>query len=50
MSSPPHLKAAAEAGYHAALVGSALMENGHPGLALAELLGVTPQNGGERTC
>ena len=50
MSSPPHLKAAAEAGYHAALVGSALMENGHPGLALAELLGVTPQNVGERTC
>ena len=50
MSSPQHLKAAAEAGYHAALVGSALMENGTPGEALAAMLGATAKSGGERTC
>ncbi|MBR3881292.1 MAG: indole-3-glycerol-phosphate synthase [Mailhella sp.] len=32
------LEAAAEAGYHAALVGSALMEHGTPGLSLCRLL------------
>ena len=50
MSHPQHLAAAAEAGYHAALVGSALMENGTPGAALAALLGAAAKNGGERTC
>ena len=50
MSSPEHLRAAAEAGYHAALVGSALMENGTPGEALAALLGATAKSGGECTC
>lgn len=33
-----HLREAAEAGYRAALVGSALMENGTPGAALSALL------------
>lgn len=33
-----HLREAAEAGYTAALVGSALMENGRPGAALSALL------------
>lgn len=33
-----HLREAAEAGYRAALVGSALMENGRPGAALSALL------------
>lgn len=50
MSGAEHLRAAAAAGYHAALVGSALMENGTPGEALAALLGAAAQNGGERTC
>ena len=50
MSSPQHLKAAAEAGYHAALVGSALMENGTPGEALAALLCATAKNAGDCTC
>lgn len=50
MSSPQHLKAAAEAGYHVALVGSALMENGAPGETLAALLGATATSGGDRAC
>ena len=50
MSSPEHLRAAAEAGYHAALVGRALMENGTPGEALAALLGATAKSEGECTC
>jgi len=39
MSCREDLEAAAEAGYHAALVGSALMEHGTPGLSLRRLLG-----------
>ncbi|MDR1777142.1 MAG: indole-3-glycerol-phosphate synthase [Desulfovibrio sp.] len=38
MSRREHLLQAAEAGFHAALVGSALMEGGRPGLALKDLL------------
>ena len=50
MSSAGHLRAAAAAGYHAALVGSALMENGTPGEALTALLGATANTEGECTC
>lgn len=50
MSSAEHLRAAASAGYHAALVGSALMEGGNPGEALAALLGATATTEGDCTC
>ena len=50
MSSAEHLRAAAAAGYHAALVGSALMEGGAPGEALAALLGATAKTEGDCTC
>lgn len=50
MSSADHLRAAASAGYHAALVGSALMEGGAPGEALAALLGATAKTDGDCTC
>lgn len=50
MSRPEHLQAAANAGYHAALVGSALMEGGHPGAALAALLEKKPNGGSECAC
>ena len=50
MSSAEHLRAAASAGYHAALVGSALMEGGTPGEALAALLGATAKTEGDCTC
>lgn len=50
MSSAEHLRAAASAGYHAALVGSALMEGGNPGEALAALLGATDTTEGDCTC
>ena len=50
MSSADHLRAAASAGYHAALVGSALMEGGTPGEALAALLGATAKTEGDCTC
>ena len=50
MSSAEHLRAAAAAGYHAALVGSALMEGGTPGEALAALLGATAKTEGDCTC
>lgn len=39
ISRPEHLARAADAGYHAVLVGTALMEQGQPGAALAALLG-----------
>lgn len=42
MSRPEHLRAAADAGFHAVLAGSALMEGGRPGPALAALLGCAP--------
>jgi indole-3-glycerol phosphate synthase len=38
MGTHADLCAAAEAGYHAALVGSALMQNGTPGISLQHLL------------
>ena len=38
MEAPDHLRAAAEAGYDAALVGTALMKDGQPGAALRSLL------------
>ncbi|SDF68127.1 indole-3-glycerol phosphate synthase TrpC [Desulfovibrio legallii] len=38
LSRPEHLRAAADAGYAAALVGGALMEGGRPGAALRALL------------
>lgn len=38
MHSPAHLAGAARAGYHAALVGTALMAGGRPGAALARML------------
>lgn len=38
MESLAHLKQAADAGYHAALVGTALMAGGEPGAALARLV------------
>ncbi len=50
MSSAEHLLAATEAGYHAALVGSALMENGTPGETLAALLGAAAKTEGDCTC
>lgn len=50
MSSAEHLLAAASAGYHAALVGSALMEGGTPGEALAALLGAAAKTEGDCTC
>lgn len=50
MSSAEHLLAAASAGYHAALVGSALMEGGTPGEALAALLGAVAKTEGDCTC
>ena len=50
MSSAEHLRAAAAAGYHAALVGSALMEGGAPGEALAALLGAAAKTEGDCTC
>ena len=50
MSRPEHLAAAAQAGYRAALVGSALMENGVPGQALAALLGTTAKTGENPSC
>ena len=50
MSSAEHLRAAASAGYHAVLVGSALMEGGAPGEALAALLGATAKTEGDCTC
>lgn len=43
---PEHLQAAAQAGFHAVLVGSALMEGGRPGKALAGLLGRHGQGSG----
>lgn len=45
-----HLQAAAGAGYSAALVGSALMEGGQPGAALASLLETKTGIGGEGEC
>ena len=50
MSRAEHLRAAAAAGYHAALVGSALMEGGAPGEALAALLGAAAKTEGDCTC
>lgn len=50
MSRPEHLAAAAQAGYRAALVGSALMENGVPGEALGALLGTTAKPGENPSC
>ena len=50
MCSAEHLRAAASAGYHAALVGSALMEGGAPGEALAAMLGATVKTDGDCTC
>lgn len=50
MSSAEHLLAAASAGYHAVLVGSALMEGGTPGEALAALLGAAAKTEGDCTC
>lgn len=38
MDSPGHIKNARKAGYHAALLGTALMKDGNPGKALAQLL------------
>ncbi|MDR1659939.1 MAG: indole-3-glycerol-phosphate synthase [Desulfovibrio sp.] len=46
ISRPEHLARIAAAGFHAALVGSALMARGQPGLALKALL----QNGGNKSC
>ena len=39
ISAPGHLRAAADAGFSACLVGTALMQEGKPGQALSELLG-----------
>lgn len=50
MSRPEHLAAAGRAGYRAALVGSALMENGAPGAALAALLGTAAKTGEKPSC
>ena len=38
MEQPSHLTAAAQAGYHAALIGTALMQNGKPGDNLSSLI------------
>ncbi|MGE9985901.1 indole-3-glycerol phosphate synthase TrpC [Desulfovibrio sp. SGI.169] len=46
ISAPAHLVQAASAGYGAALVGTALMEQARPGAALAALLGGKPAVGG----
>ena len=50
MSSAYHLRAAASAGYHAGLVGSALMEGGNPGESLAALLGAKARTEVDCTC